>query len=305
MRSLAMSLIFGMCLLIPIALNADTIYAGSIAGCGCQVFASPAGFSIHYDTSQVGYNSGGTGNTTASASAGGSSLGAAAHAWVDLPTGYPASVQAGTSSGSSFDQFEVIISGPSNQQATISLNMALDGTLSATANGSQTQSFFASANLYVSGSLSGPHGSASFSGNLLQKEYGGATSVTDDFVSSGVLSGFQGASGNFTTLSMLAFGGDHIIVRMGIAGTAYCEESYGSGTFSCDAIADYAHTLAFPSSGPVFNLPVGWSADSVDGAIVNNQFVTTGLAVPEPSSLVLLGSALIAVAGRIRKRSRR
>jgi hypothetical protein len=51
---------------------------------------------------------------------------------------------------------------------------------------------------------------------------------------------------------------------------------------------DFMHTVTFPSSGPVFNLPTGWSVNSQSGSIVNNQFVGLN-AVPEPSSVALFG----------------
>ena len=47
--------------------------------------------------------------------------------------------------------------------------------------------------------------------------------------------------------------------------------------------ADFTHTFGFPASGPVFNLPDGFTVNSQEANIVDNQW----LGVPEPSSLML------------------
>ena len=57
---------------------------------------------------------------------------------------------------------------------------------------------------------------------------------------------------------------------------------------SMDANADFFHSLSFATSGDVFNLPAGYTVNSVSGGIVNNRFV--GAPVPLPSTLLLLGS---------------
>lgn len=69
------------------------------------------------------------------------------------------------------------------------------------------------------------------------------------------------------------------------------------------AESDFAHTLSFPVSGPVFNLPAGYTIDSPDLNIFNNQFISPGASVPEPSSMALLGGGLI-VAALLRSRTR-
>jgi hypothetical protein len=65
-----------------------------------------------------------------------------------------------------------------------------------------------------------------------------------------------------------------------------------------EANSDFGSTLAFPTFGPVFNLPAGYTVDSLDAHIRNNQFVDGGptTPVPEPSSLALLLAAAAALA---------
>lgn len=61
-------------------------------------------------------------------------------------------------------------------------------------------------------------------------------------------------------------------------------------SFNAAANTDFSGTLAFATDVPVFTLPPGYTANSVEGGIVNNQFV------PEPAtlSLLALGSLLFA-----------
>lgn len=70
----------------------------------------------------------------------------------------------------------------------------------------------------------------------------------------------------------------------------------GGGTFTPDeslsANGTFSNTMSFPLSGPVFNLPPGFTANSLSGLIVNNQWVggpqQAPQGVPEPTTLALL-----------------
>lgn len=66
------------------------------------------------------------------------------------------------------------------------------------------------------------------------------------------------------------------------------------GMMSASSATNFANTVSFPTVGPVFNLPAGYTVDSVNGMIVNNRWTGGGEAsVPEPSSLFLLCSGLV------------
>jgi hypothetical protein len=81
----------------------------------------------------------------------------------------------------------------------------------------------------------------------------------------------------------------------------------GGGTFASSGRADFYDTVTFATSGPVFDLPEGFDANSVDGAIVHNRFVGSEPAatpVPEPASLTLLASGLAAATARQRRRKK-
>lgn len=69
---------------------------------------------------------------------------------------------------------------------------------------------------------------------------------------------------------------------------------------AANGFVDFSRTLEFPTSGPVFNLPAGFTVNSADGAIVNNQFVGFPT-VPEPGTLLLLGTSLLTLASRFRR----
>jgi hypothetical protein len=63
------------------------------------------------------------------------------------------------------------------------------------------------------------------------------------------------------------------------------------------SLADFSHTAGFAAGTPVLNLPSGYTANSLDGLIVNDQF--TGNTVnpaegssPEPSSLLMFTPGL-------------
>jgi hypothetical protein len=61
---------------------------------------------------------------------------------------------------------------------------------------------------------------------------------------------------------------------------------------------DFSHTLIFPTDGSVFNLPPGFTANSAEGDIVNNRFVSPAQsATPEPASLTLFGLGVVSMAG--------
>ena len=71
----------------------------------------------------------------------------------------------------------------------------------------------------------------------------------------------------------------------------------GAGTITdgenLSASGNFANTLSFPLSGPVFDLPPGFTANSLSGLIVNNQWIgaphVAPQGVPEPATLMLLG----------------
>jgi hypothetical protein len=65
-------------------------------------------------------------------------------------------------------------------------------------------------------------------------------------------------------------------------------------SFSAEANSDFGGTLTFATDRPVFDLPAGYTANSVDGGIVDNVFV----AVPEPGCVAAGAVGVMALARR-------
>jgi hypothetical protein len=107
-----------------------------------------------------------------------------------------------------------------------------------------------------------------------------------------------------TSASIMTFAGDtslHFLLSLDTAAVA--SVFFGAGPGSTNAFASFADTFGFPTSGPVANLPDGYTLNSLDGSIVNNRFVIPQ-SVPQPSTLWLFGLGLVLVALLSWRRSR-
>jgi hypothetical protein len=88
--------------------------------------------------------------------------------------------------------------------------------------------------------------------------------------------------------------GDVVTVGLSLGSQSSCSTFLFSRASFCSAIFD-VDAFSFTTTGPVFNLPAGWTANSADGRIVNNVLV------PEPSTGLLVLTGLLGLAAR-RKR---
>ena len=75
-----------------------------------------------------------------------------------------------------------------------------------------------------------------------------------------------------------------------------------SDGYVTSSLSDFGNTLSFATDRPVFGLPAGYTANSVEAGVVDNLFTTP---VPEPGSAALAALGLAVVGGWARRRARR
>ena len=275
----AVRLICGVFLLAPASISAATLYSAFInTPSGSQGTSnSPTPVAI----TQPRTTCAGAASTCWSASASaGLSLAEAGLAQAQAPAGTgPLSVS--VNAGASISGYNVVLSGPSGESTMTSLNLTFDGFAGVSATPGYDAGL-GSASVNIGTTLTGPNGAATDSGALT-----GNWAVT---TGSGLLSEWPGFPLAITTSSLLVNAGDIVTIGLSLGGQASCS-TQGFLNSLCPAFFNVSR-FSFPAAGPVFDLPVGWTANSFDGTIVNNFFV-----IPEPSAALLLLGGLLGLAG--------
>ena len=181
---------------------------------------------------------------------------------------------------------DVMISGPAGL-ITTSYSIHLSGTLEA------------SKDLQATSELSGAAArvSVSLDGNGQSQNDGYAAKYNDlPQNGSGLLQNFTGskdlASDPFTVTANQAFS---IRIHLEIDAENFLAPG---DTGSASAAAHFGNTLTFVTDGPVFDLPAGYTANSISGNIVDNHF----LPAPEPARSWLLATGCVGLLGRTRRR---
>ena len=200
----------------------------------------------------------------------------------------------GTDSSAGFRVDDVIISGPGTGSIPASLNLSLSGSLFTSAfaqlgsgNGAEAS---ANASVSIGASLAGTFfGGTQAIASLWQVEtQSGDGSTFED----GLLTGFTGVGGLVTPEVFLPVGSPFTVgLNLSTTATTSSANTIVGSRRQADASALFDHTFSFALSGPVFNLPTGFTANSISGLIVDNHWV--GIAadpqpLPEPSSLLLV-----------------
>ncbi len=212
----------------------------------------------------------------------------------------------GTDSSAGFRLDDVIIGG-SGPTVAASFNMQLHGGLVASTFAQLGSGNGAEANANASVSVFALINGNLFSGTQaisslwqVDTQSGGGSTFED-----GLLTGFDGDA-TLTTPVMLLPVNTPLTLALSLStsvDTNAANTILGSRR-QADASSLFDSTLSFPLSGPVFNLPEGYTVNSVGGLIVDNRWL--GLAdpgpgpqpVPVPSSLALMFAGLMLLARR-------
>ena len=67
-------------------------------------------------------------------------------------------------------------------------------------------------------------------------------------------------------------------------------------------LIDFVDTVSFPNGSPVLDLPVGFTFNSVDGRVVDNMWLGSVAAVPEPTTWLLMSLGLATAVLRCKQR---
>ena len=201
----------------------------------------------------------------------------------DNPVGAGSRITAGAQAFMFLD--DVMIGGPAGGTIITSYRVHLSGTLEADKNVQITSPNTSRASATVSVGLS----ASNLNGNLIllntigaQKE-SGQPQVSDD-----QLQNLIGGS-NLTSASFSVTANKTFTVELMLAASAISQLG-ADDTGSATAAAHFGSTLTFATDGPVFDLPAGYTANSISGNIADNHFALAP--IPLPAAIWLLGSAL-------------
>jgi hypothetical protein len=193
---------------------------------------------------------------------------------------------------------DFIVAGPAGPSSIpISLNLFFDGTKST----SIAQSSAINERVAATGVIG--VGVDAFGGGFFTQNFSGEYATVNtkreglSFIANGLLADFDGSSLITTPLFNVRVNVPFRLqlgVTAGVSLTARDNE-----IFSMEGGANFGNTLTFATSGPVFNLPGGYTINSVEAGIVDNVYV----AVPEASSLWLSALSVgVTIVGAVARR---
>jgi hypothetical protein len=199
-----------------------------------------------------------------------------------------------------YDDF--IVRGPGSSAIPAALNLLVSGFLGTATideqGGSLKSTGAANAQFFLQIELNGMR--AGF-GEIIRRETAGVNSQTVD----GLFIGKFGSELSLTSLItsselMLPVGSVfsvHVLANAGSNAsgrvTGEPDDEFDFTDVGSLATSDFSSTVQFPTTGPVFVLPPGYTVESVSAGIANNRVLAPPQAVPEPSTLPCLVLALL------------
>jgi len=189
------------------------------------------------------------------------------------------------------------IGGGTATTVPLSLRLELSGGLGAdgSLNEPPVLGFPAGAGGTASVAVSVEAGGASFNGT---RSYSNNNRNEEVFGSTGLLAG--GDIFGTPEFDIVVGSPFSITVAMTVIAGASTNITHGNA----NANASFGSTLRFPIGGPVFEVPEGFTVNSLSAGIVDNRF-DVDAAVPEPSTALLLVAGVAALGGARRYRVRR
>ena len=197
----------------------------------------------------------------------------------------------------SFDDFVIVGTGPNSTPVLGSLNLQISGLLSVgvlsdrqgtlmTSGGANAQFFF---DIELDGRQAG-------FGEVIRRNRDEVIQETVDGLLVGHYASGESVADSITSDQLLLPVGTsfrvHVFANAGANASGLTSGVPFDEFDSADVIAvsdsDFSATVKFPTVGPVFNLPPGYTVHSVSAGIRDNRFIVQQQVVPEPPSLLLL-----------------
>lgn len=195
-----------------------------------------------------------------------------------------------------FDDF--VVTGPGSMPVPAALHLFVSGSMSGGGftddQGSLTSSVSGKGDFFIEIEINGadaghPQAFYNFFNGTIQE---GADGLLEGHVHGGAISDIITSDQLMLPVGVYSvqvevFANASGVVR--IMGTPADEfDSVSAGAYG---LSEFQSTVSFPTSGPVFDLPPGYTVNSVSAGIVNNRLVPEPSAlVPEPSALWLLAA---------------
>jgi hypothetical protein len=295
-----------------ILIAAAVIALGSRVGSSAPYFYAKAGtagagnYDQHDGTTGVGAGyaltvpvTGGSMSMSASAQAGPGTCGASARATLSVSSPYYwGGGDLSANAKASFSHYDIMITGngSANPDGTVSgvLNLHYSGAIGAQAMANATLggrgNSLGYAKVQMAGSVANGGAIAGEIGT--QQACDSFTGCTFSYEPTGIFAGFTGdnagSSGVFSVLTNTPVGLSISVQADGVCSGAISGSDGEHVVFIvAGGLSAFGRTVSFPLTGPVFDLPAGFTANSESGLIVNNQYLPNLMIARSGTDVVL------------------